>query len=116
MMHAIDADAPHARSTDAPPTHKACTAARISPPTSHMHLERASGSKRAENDSPETARATAQTATTRAAAHLDGGQARRAHRPAPAQHGYGLGKGGARARTEEEGQQAKDRAVPSRTS
>jgi len=63
MMHVSDADAPHARSTDAPPTHKACTAAQISLPTRQMRLERASGSKGSQNGGSETARAMADTAT-----------------------------------------------------
>jgi hypothetical protein len=62
-MHVSDADAPLSRSTDAPPTHKACTAAHISPPLRHMHQERASGSKGSQNGGSETARAMANTAT-----------------------------------------------------
>ena len=63
MMHMSDADAPHASSTDAPRTHKACTAAHISPPTRQMHQERASGSKGSQNGGSETAQTTADGAT-----------------------------------------------------
>ena len=62
-MHVSDADAPHARSTDARRMREARTAARFSPATRQMRLERASGSKGSQNGGSETAQTTADGAT-----------------------------------------------------
>ena len=71
MMHMSDAEAPHARSTDARPVHEARISAQISPPTRRMQPEGASGSKGGPNDGPESARA---------------GTARHAHVSAPSRN------------------------------
>ena len=82
-MHVSDADTPPTRSTDAPPTHKAGTAACIPALPRRMRLERASGCTGEPYESPGTSRATAQTATMRAAS-TSGRKASRQRAPARA--------------------------------